>query len=133
MFRRSETAHYQHGKGVYFTDSLDYCWFYGGNVDNRANKNKIPNIGDIFTAIGSMVYYKREGFLQVKGYKTRLIPGKNEINFAYAGAELETIEKPDKTKNDGFGRHFCLLNLKLLYCGAAGSKQAGCHPPAPEQ
>ena len=26
-----------------------------------------------------------------------------------------------------------LLNLKLLYCGAAGSKQAGCHPPVPEQ
>ena len=98
MFKRSEKAHFQFGKGVYFTDLLDYCWFYGGNVDNRANKNKIPKIGDIFTAICSMVYYKRDGFLQVKDYKTRLIPGKNEINFAYAGAELETIDKPDKTK-----------------------------------
>ena len=30
MFKRSEKSGYQHGKGVYFTDSLDYAWYYGG-------------------------------------------------------------------------------------------------------
>jgi hypothetical protein len=28
-FRKSTEKCYQHGKGVYFTDFLDYCWFYG--------------------------------------------------------------------------------------------------------
>ena len=27
LFRKSEKSGYQHGKGVYFTDLLDYCWF----------------------------------------------------------------------------------------------------------
>ena len=27
----------QHGKGVYFTDFLDYCWFYGGENSNTLN------------------------------------------------------------------------------------------------
>ena len=30
LFKKSETQSYQHGKGIYFTDLLDYCWFYGG-------------------------------------------------------------------------------------------------------
>ena len=93
IFRKSETAHYQHGKGVYFSDLLDYSWFYGG-VTNRANMNIIPKIGDTFTAICSMVYYKKGGFLRVKDYKTREYPGKNEINFAYAGATFETLKDP---------------------------------------
>ena len=29
-FKKSVNKCYQHGKGVYFTDMLDYCWFYGG-------------------------------------------------------------------------------------------------------
>lgn len=95
LFRRSEKAHYQHGKGVYFTDSLDYCWFYGGDVNNRANKNIIPKIGDIFTAISNLVYYSKEGYLKVKDYKTRIQPKKNQINFAYAGCLFETVENPD--------------------------------------
>ena len=57
LFRRSEKSGYQHGKGVYFTDSLDYCWFYGGSIDNRANMNKIPKVGETFTAITNLVYY----------------------------------------------------------------------------
>ena len=98
LFRKSETSGYQHGKGVYFTDSLDYCWFYGGSVNNRANMNKIPGIGEIFTAITSMVYYDKEGFLQVKDYQTRLQPGKNQINFAYAASTSETVLNPSPKK-----------------------------------
>ena len=44
LFRKSVDRCYQHGKGVYFTDLLDYCWFYGGSENNRANKNKIPKV-----------------------------------------------------------------------------------------
>ena len=105
MFKRSEESGYQHGKGVYFTDSLDYCYFYGGSDDNKCNVNKIPTnrynmnrippVGDIFTAICSLVYYSKNGFLKVKDYTTRIKPGKNEVNFAYAAASSKTIHNPD--------------------------------------
>jgi len=98
MFRKSTERCYQHGKGVYFTDNLDYCWFYGGSKNNRANTNNIPKIGEFFTAIASCVYYNKNGLLKVKDYKTRIQPGKNEINFAYAGCDLETIDNPDFSK-----------------------------------
>ena len=29
MFKRSEKSGYQYGKELYFTDSLDYAWYYG--------------------------------------------------------------------------------------------------------
>ena len=98
MFRRSEKSGYQHGKGVYFTDSLDYCYFYGSPKGNRVNMNKIPHVGELFTAICSLVYYDKNGFLQVKDHKTRLIPGKNEVNFAYAASTTETLLKDDPKK-----------------------------------
>ncbi len=41
-FKKSIDRYYQHGKGVYFTDTLDYCWYYGGEKGNRINGNKIP-------------------------------------------------------------------------------------------
>ena len=55
IFRKSQTSGYQHGKGVYFTDSLDHCWYFGGTRNNRSNFNKIPKIWDTFTAISSLV------------------------------------------------------------------------------
>ena len=88
LFKKSVDRHYQHGKGVYFTDFLDYCWFYGGNEGNRANKNKIPKVEDNFTLIACSIYYNQEGYRKVKDYKYD--PKKNEINFAYAGAHFET-------------------------------------------
>ena len=86
----------QHGKGVYFTDFLDYCWFYGGENSNRENKNKIPEVNDTFTLIASYTYYNKNGFRKVTDYK--YTPKKNEINFAYADAFFETIDKPDWNK-----------------------------------
>ena len=74
LFRRSENSGYQHGKGVYFTDTLDYCWYYGGDVNNRNNKNKIPNIDDKFTLIASCTYYNKNGFKRV--YDSKYTPKK---------------------------------------------------------
>ena len=95
-FKKSVDRHYQHGKGVYFTDFLDYCWFYGGEESNRANKNIIPQLGDIFTLIACYVYYNKKGFRKVTNSK--YTPKKNEINFAYAGAHFETVNNPDFNK-----------------------------------
>ena len=95
-FKKSTERCYQHGKGVYFTDSLDYFWFYGGEKNNRANKNRIPKIGETFTLIACSIYYDQNGFRKVKDYK--YTPKKNEINFAYAGCELETLENKEDSK-----------------------------------
>ena len=96
LFKKSIDRCCQHGNGVYFTDFLDYCWFYGGEASNRANKNKIPGLRESFTLIACIVYYNKKGFRKVIDYK--YTPKKNEINFAYAGAKFETIDKPDFSK-----------------------------------
>ena len=85
-FKRSINKCYQHGKGVYFTDSLDYCWFYGGEKNNRCNKNRIPKIYETFTLIVNSIYYNKKGLRRVNDYK--YTPKKNEINFALANSDL---------------------------------------------
>ena len=109
LFKNSETSDYQHGKGVYFTDSLDTCWFYGGPKGSKINIDKIPGIGDTFTSIANMVYYNKNGFLKVKDHKERLQPGKNEIYFAYVSSNLESIENPDPKKF--YGTEYVIWDL----------------------
>ena len=46
------------GKGVYFTDILDYAWFYAGE-ESRKNFNRIPFVGDTFTCVASEIYYDK--------------------------------------------------------------------------
>ena len=86
----------QHGQGIYFTDVLDNCWFYGGK-DNRCNGDVIPNINATFTFIACFTYYDKMGFRKV--YDWKYTPKKNEINFAYADNAFDTIHgELDKTK-----------------------------------
>ena len=117
-FKKSQEKCYQHGKGVYFTDSLDYSWFYGGEKDNRSNGNKIPNIGESFTLIANVTYYNKNGFRKVKDHL--YTPKKNEINFAYADSEFDTIEEePDKTKF--YGTEYVIWELEQI-CPLLGAK-----------
>jgi len=109
MFRKSVTESFQHGKGVYFTDQLDYCWFYGGKK-NRDNLNKIPEINETFTLIACSTYYNQYGFKQV--YNRYYTPKKNEINFAYAGSQCETLSYPDKTKF--YGTEYVIWDLNQI-------------------
>jgi len=86
------------GKGVYFTDLLDYAWYYGSEKGNRANFHSIPTTNDFdtFTIIINSIYFDRNGFKKVdNGSRT---PEKNQINFAYSGARSERLTYPDKSK-----------------------------------
>ena len=117
-FRKSVDRCYQHGKGVYFTDMLDYCWFYGGEKNNRSNGNKIPKKDETFTLIASSIYCNKEGFRQVKDHT--YTPKKNEINFAFAKEDFSTIkESPDKTKF--FGTEYVIWDLTQI-CPFIGAK-----------
>ena len=87
----------QHGKGIYFCDKIDYCWFYASPEGNRFNANKIPLKGEEFTIIGCSVYYDITGFHKVINWK--YTPKKNEINFAYVQpSHLATIINPEEHK-----------------------------------
>ena len=117
-FRKSIDRCYQHGKGVYFTDTLDYCWFYGGEKSNRSNGNKIPAINETFTLIACSIYYDKKGFRHVKDHT--YTPKKNEINFAYAKEDFSTIkEYPDKRKF--FGTEYVIWDLEQI-CPFIGAK-----------
>ena len=117
-FKKSVNKCYQHGKGVYFTDMLDYCWFYGGEKDNRSNGNKIPKLNEVFTCIASSIYYDQKGFRRVKDYK--YTPKKNEINFAYARADFSTIED-NLDKNKFYGTEYVIWDLEQI-CPFIGMK-----------
>ena len=118
-FLKSEKKCYQHGKGVYFTEDLDYCWYYGGEVSNRANKNRIPGIGEIFSLICSSIYYNKNGFRRV--YDHTYTPKKNEINFAYAGSVFETIKDKIPPKDKFYGTEFVIYELEQI-CPFIGAK-----------
>ena len=118
-FLKSEKKCYQHGKGVYFTEDLDYCWYYGGEMSNRANKNRIPGIGEIFSLICSSIYYNKNGFRRV--YDHTYTPKKNEINFAYAGSVFETIKDKIPPKDKFYGTEFVIYELEQI-CPFIGAK-----------
>jgi len=117
-FRKSINRCYQHGKGVYFTDMLDYCWFYGCKESNRINGNKIPKIDDTFTFIACSIYYDKAGFRRVFDY--RYTPKKNEINFALAKEDFSTI-KENLDKHKFFGTEYVIWDLQQI-CPFIGAK-----------
>ena len=119
VFKKSENRCYQHGKGVYFTDVIDYCWFYGSPKGNRDNCNKIPKIKDTFTLIASSVYYNQKGFKRV--YNSNYTPKKNEINFAYAGANFETIRSEKVDESKFYGTEYVIYDLNQI-CPFIGAK-----------
>ena len=117
-FKKSIERCYQHGKGVYFSDILDYIWFYGGEKNNRCNTNKIPKVNETFSLIACSTYFNKYGFRKVKDYK--YTPKKNEINFAYANYDLSTIEdEPDKSKF--YGTEYVIWDLNQI-CPFIGAK-----------
>ena len=109
-FRKSIDKGLVFGKGVYFTDLLDYCWFYGGAGGNRENANTIPEINKTFTLIACSTYYNQKGFRRV--YDNKYTPKKNEINFAYAGSQTEALANPDRSKF--YGTEYVIWDLDQI-------------------
>ena len=110
---------YQHGKGVYFSDKLDYCWFYGNKTNNRINKDKIPEKNDTFTLIANSIYYNKNLWKHVYDYKKD--PPKNGINFAYAGAKFETLKDKDFDEKKFYGTEYVIWELAQI-CPFIGAK-----------
>ena len=113
-------GHFRHanvhifGIGVYFTDLIDYAWYYGSESDtnNRANFSGIPKIKDSFSFIASEIYYDKSKFEQVYDNKkiNDEVP-KNGIRHACVGYDSAVISK-NKLKNyKGFiGTEYLITN-----------------------
>ena len=64
---KNSNYHY-FGPGIYFSDLLDYTWFYAddsGDAGCKSNFLKIPGIKDTFSFIVVNVYYDKNKFEQV--------------------------------------------------------------------
>ena len=118
---KSIESGYQHGKGVYFSDKLDYCWYYGNEKDNRFNINKIPEKGvnDTFYLIANSIYYSKNLYKHV--YDETKDPPKNGINFAYAGAETETLYDENPNEKVFYGTEYVIWELSQI-CPFIGAK-----------
>ena len=65
------------GPGFYFSDSLDYTWYYvddSEKIGSRENFNKIPEINKTFSFIVANIYYDKDKFEQVYNNSTKDIP-----------------------------------------------------------
>ena len=109
------------GEGVYFTDSLNYCWYYGGNKNNRENINKIPKIDETFSFIASSIYYSSEGLRIVNNSEYN--PKKNEVNLAYANVLTGNYELnfPKYEKNKQLFKEYVINDLNQI-CPFIGAK-----------
>ena len=111
FFKKSTERNSQHGKGVYFTDLIDFCWFYGNSSNNRVNFNKIPFQGEEFTLIACSIYYDKYHFN--KGYDYKYTPKKNEINFAYVDTDSNILHKFEEHKI--FFTEYVIFDLDQIY------------------
>ena len=76
--------------------------------------------------IACSIYYDKNGFLRVYKHNDRLIPGKNEINFAYVCAESATITYPDFTKFVGTDYDIYDFDQIFPYIGAKLERNEYC-------
>ena len=108
------------GIGVYFTDMLDYAWYYAGEKE-RQNFGKIPKVGETFSVVVSEIYYNKSKLEKV--YDNRKIDMKvetNGIRCVNVNWKSKAIKKKNLSHHKGFiGNEFLVTNknqILPLYC-----------------
>ena len=99
-FRHAGTHFF--GIGTYFTDLLDYAWFYAAETDNDNEKfknvSRIPKIKESFSFIASEIYYDSSRFDQVydmaKEYQTVPKNGIRHVCVDYSGRAIPNKDLP---------------------------------------
>ena len=82
------------GPGVYFTDMLDYAWYYAGEK-YRGNFEIIPRIGNSFSFVASEIFYDRNKRVTVyNNNNLRYIPvEQNGIRCAFVHPDSSVISE----------------------------------------
>ena len=104
------------GLGVYFTDMLDYAWYYAGKNNNRENFYIIPEIGDTFSIIASEIYYntsKKEIVYNCSTRNREVI--KDGLRCAFVNYESKLMNKKELKNYNGFiGNEFLITNKNQI-------------------
>ena len=101
------------GGGVYFTDILDYAWYYGGRR-NRYNWNIIPRVNEFFTCIASEIFYdesKLEKVYHIIGDRNNKV-SPNGIRFAFVNYYGNAIDENSLIGYTGFIGNEYLISEK---------------------
>ena len=85
------------GRGIYFTDSLDYCWYYS----DWQNFGKIPSVGESFSLVGSEIYYDQSKRENVYDYKEYEDVQKNGIRMCFVSFDSEIMSNKELKINKG--------------------------------
>ena len=100
------------GIGVYFTDMIDYSWYYASENNNRANFYRIPRVGDSFSVVASEIYYDNTKEEKVYDGKTKNKEvEKNGIRCAYVAYRSAIMTRDELIGYNGFiGNEFCITD-----------------------
>ena len=93
------------GIGTYFTDLLDYVWYYAAETDgnNRENFYRIPRVKDSFSFVASEIYYDSTKFEQVYDTtKNDVKVPKNGIRHVLVGSDSAAIGQNELLGYKGF-------------------------------
>ena len=118
QFRHAYTHYF--GEGVYFTDLLDYAWFYAAETKNDnykyGNVGRIPKVKDSFSFIASEIYYDNSKFEQVYDTeKENEIVPKNGVRHICVGYKGQPISKQDLKNYKGFiGTEYVITNQEQI-------------------
>ena len=101
-------------KGIFFTDNLDYCWYYGKNNIDRRNRDilKIPKIGENFSFVCSEIYFNQNNMEKVEYISKRegeVI--KDGIRHCHLNARLEPIKSTELSSDQLYFNEYLISNL----------------------
>ena len=102
-FRHANTHFF--GIGVYFTDLLDYAWFYAAETDSSkfGNVGVIPGVNNSFSFIASEIYFDNTKFEQVYNMdKSNEIVPKNGVRHVCVNYQGQPIHKNELSFYNGF-------------------------------
>ena len=117
-FFKAKTHYF--GDGIYFTDLLDYAWFYANEYENEDKKfdnvGRIPKIKESFSIIVSEIYYDNSKFEQI--YDTNKedeeVP-EYGIRYVCVDHNGNEISKNNLEKYNGFiGTEFIITNQEQI-------------------
>ena len=105
------------GPGVYFTDMLDYAWFYAGEEYRghfaRGNSAIIPRIGNSFSFVASEIFYDRNKRVTVYNNNLRYIPvEQNGIRCAFVHPDTSVIRENELNNYTKFKGNEFLITCK---------------------
>ena len=107
-------------KGIFFTDNLDYCWYYGKNNVDRYNRGhdilKIPKIGENFSFVCSEIYFNQNNMEKVEDFwamrKGAVI--KDGIRHCHLNARLERIKSTELSSDLLYFNEYLISNLDQI-------------------